>query len=101
MTSKHATVYNLDIKQTADHIFKRLVQKDPELLRKINAKIQKIRETPHHEYKILRGPLAGFKRVHIDNCFVLIFTIDHTRFVVEIHHFEHHDVVYRWRPGNV
>ena len=91
-------MYNLDIKPTADKIFKKLVKKNKKQLIIIHKKINEIRSKPDHEYKHLRPPLQNFLRVHINSHFVLIFDINHTEEVVTIYYFCHHDDAYKWRP---
>ena len=91
-------MYNLDIKPTADTIFKKLVKKNKKQLLMIHKKIQEIRSKPDHEYKHLRTPLQSFSRVHINSHFVLIFTINHTEEIITIYYFGHHDDAYKWRP---
>ena len=93
-----AWMYNLDIKPTADNIFKKLAKKNKKQLLMIHKKIQEIRSTPEHEYKHLRPPLQNFSRVHINSHFVLIFNLDHTEESVTIYYFGHHDDAYKWRP---
>jgi len=93
-------MYDLDIKEEADRLFRRLSKKNPKQLKIINKKIQEIRKNPEHIYKFLKAPLQTFNRIHIDNHFVLIFKIDHLRNIVIIYYFDHHDKVYKWRPGN-
>ena len=91
-------MYNLEIKPTADKIFKKLAKKNKKQLIMIYKKIQEIRSKPKHEYKHLRPPLQNFLRVHINSHFVLIFNINHTEEVLTIYYFGHHDEAYRWRP---
>lgn len=91
-------MYALEIKDEADKIFGKLSKKDPEQLRRINKKIQKVRKNPFHVYKFLKKPLQSFNRIHIDKSFVLIFRINHSRKTIIIYYFAHHDKVYRWRP---
>ena len=90
-------MYDLNIKPTADKIFKKLAKKNRKHLKIIHKKIQEIRKNPEHEYKHLRKPLQNFNGIHINAHFVLIFTIDHIDKVVEIYYFGHHDDVYRWK----
>jgi len=92
-------MYDLYVKPTADKIFKKLTKKNRQRLELIHKKIQEIRTNPKHKYKHLRKPLQDFYGIHIDTSFVLIFTMDHTREVVEIYYFDHHDNVYDWRPS--
>jgi YafQ family addiction module toxin component len=91
-------MYNLEIKPTADKIFKKLAKKNKKQLIMIHNKIQDLRSKPIHEYKHLRPPLQNFSRVHINSHFVLIFNIDHTEEIVTIYYFGHHDEAYKWRP---
>ncbi|MBR5503741.1 MAG: addiction module toxin RelE [Methanobrevibacter sp.] len=48
---------------------------------------------PNH-YKNLRKPLQRYKRVHVNNSFVIIFTVDiHHKYVI-FNYYRHHDDVY-------
>ncbi len=91
-------MYDLDIKPEADKIFNKLTKKNPRQLKIIHKKIQQIRLNPTHIYKFLSEPLQTFNRVHMDNCFVLIFKINHQDKVIDIYYFDHHDNIYKWRP---
>ena len=93
------SMYDLDIKPTADQIFKKMARKNKAQLMKVYRKIQEIQENPHHRYKHLRKPLDDFYRVHIDSSFVLIFDINHSGRIIEIYYFTHHDDVYKWKPA--
>ena len=62
-------MYDLDIKEEADRLFRRLSKKNPKQLKIINKKIQEIRKNPEHIYKFLKAPLQTFNRIHIDNHF--------------------------------
>lgn len=93
-------MYSLDIKPEADKIFSKISKKNRIQLEMIHKKIQYIRENPTHEYKFLHNPLQNFNRVHIDTHFVLIFKIDQEHQVIEVYYFDHHDAVYKWRPGS-
>ena len=91
-------MYNLEIKPTADKIFKKLAKKNKKQLMMIHKKIQEIRSKPNHEYKHLHPPLQNFSRIHINSHFILIFNIDHTQEIVTIYYFGHHHEAYKWRP---
>ena len=91
-------MYSLEIKPTADKIFKKLAKKNKKQLVMIHKKIQEIKSKPNHEYKHLRPPLQNFSRVHINSHFVLIFDINHTEEIVTIYYFGHHDDAYKWGP---
>ena len=86
-------MYNLEVRESVDRIFRKLAKKDKISFEYINKKIKEIRENPYH-FKPLRTPLQNFRRVHIGN-FVLIYSIDENRKIVIIERYEHHDKVYR------
>lgn len=90
-------MYDLDIKEEANRIFKKLAKKDPKQLKIIGKKLDEIRRNPEG-YKPLRKPLHGFNRVHIDTSFVLIFQVDHASKIITVFYYAHHDEVYEWRP---
>ena len=93
-------MYDLDIRPEADRIFQKLSKKNIKQLTIINKKIEEIRTNPNHKYKFLRSPLNSFNRVHIDKHFVLIFKINHQDKLADIYYYNHHDLVYKWRPKN-
>jgi len=86
-------MYELIIKPTADKAFKKLVKKDKEQLKRINAKIKQILENPYH-FKPLRKPQDGYRRAHIGS-FVIIFEINEDHRTVSIYDYEHHDKIYK------
>lgn len=90
-------MYALNVKPIADKIFFKLSKKNPSQLKILNKKINEILFNPTG-YKFLRKPLNGFNRVHIDKHFVLIFSVNHTTKIVDIHYYAHHDSVYSWAP---
>ena len=92
-------MFSLEVKPTADKIFKKHVKKNKKKLLMIHKKIQEMRSNPKHDYKHLRPPLQIFSRIHINSLFVLIFTINHTEEIVTIYYFGHHDDTYKWRPN--
>ena len=94
-------MYSLEIKEEADKIFSKLSKKNSRQLEIIDKKIKRIRENPNHIYKFLRKPLQTFNRVHIDDHFILIFKIDHTRETLIVYYYDHHDNAYKWKPKNL
>src|SRR3989344_1391575 len=92
------SVYDLEIKPEADKIFRKLAKKNRKQLFIINNKILEIRSNPEHIYKFLSSPLQTFNRVHIDRNFVLILKVNHSKKVVEVYYYDHHDSVYKWWP---
>jgi mRNA-degrading endonuclease RelE of RelBE toxin-antitoxin system len=89
-------VYQLEVKEEADKIFKKLKNKN--LLDILSKKINEIINNPYHGYKYLKYPLNNFNRVHINSHFVLIFKINHITKTIIIYYFAHHDIVYKWNP---
>jgi YafQ family addiction module toxin component len=75
-------------------VFLKLAKKNPKQLEIINKKINEIRENPQH-YKNLKKPLQHLKRVHIDNNFVMLFSVDETSKTVIIEDYDHHDNIYK------
>ena len=86
-------MYDLEIKPSADKIFKKLAKKDKEQLRRINSKIQQILEDPYR-FKPMRVPLDGYRRVQIGS-FVILYDIDESNNTVTIWNYDHHDNVYQ------
>jgi len=87
-------MYRRIVKQKVDKAFLRITKKNPGLMSIINKKIDKIVFDPHR-YKNLRAPLQYLKRVHIQNHFVLLFSIDETNKTVILEDFDHHDKIYK------
>ena len=85
-------MYNLEIRESVDAIFRKLAKKDKVSFEYISKKIQEIRENPYH-FKPLRNPMQNYRRVHIGN-YVLVFSIDENRKTVIIERYRHHDEVY-------
>ena len=90
-------IYSLEIKPGLDKIFKKLAKKNKFHLKVIGKKIEYLRANPLKRYKFLRTPLNGFKRIHLNDSFVLVFMIDHFSKCVVLYHYAHHDEVYDWR----
>jgi len=85
-------MYNLEIKENVDKIFKRLIKKDKISFNYLSKKILEIRENPHH-FKPLKKPLQNFRRAHIGH-FVLIYSIKEITKSVIIEKYKHHDEIY-------
>ncbi len=86
-------MYNLEIRESVDKIFKKLFNKDKVSLKYISKKIEGIKENPYH-FKPLRRPMQNFRRIHIGN-FVLIYSINENTKTVIIERYEHHDRAYK------
>jgi len=85
-------MYDLEIRESVDAVFRKLSKKDRVSFEYISKKIQEIRENPYH-FKPLRSPLQNYRRVHIGN-YVLVYSIDEARKTVIIERYKHHDEVY-------
>ena len=86
-------MYDLEVKEEADKIFRKLKKKDSKQLEIINKKVEQIQENPHH-FKPLRGDMKGSRRVHIGHSFVLTYEIDEENKVVRLLDYAHHDDIY-------
>ena len=86
-------MYKLEIKPTADKTFKKLVKKDKEQLKRINAKIEQILENPYH-FKPLRKPQDGCRRAQVGS-FVIIFEVNEDTQTISIFDYDHHDNIYK------
>ncbi len=86
-------MYQLAIKEGLDKKFKKLQQKNKELLRLINRKVQDILVDPHR-FKPLRKPLQNKRRVHVGGVFVLVYEVDEGEKLVTLLDFDHHDNIY-------
>jgi YafQ family addiction module toxin component len=86
-------MYSLEIRESVDKIFSKLVKKNPGQMRIIEKKIQQIREKPLR-FKPLRSPKQHLRRVHIDKSFVLTYSVDKHNKTVIIEDYDHHDNIY-------
>lgn len=86
-------MYSLEIRESVDKIFSKLVKKNPGQMRIIEKKIQQIREKPLR-FKPLRSPNQHLRRVHIDKSFVLTYSVDKQNKTVIIEDYDHHDNIY-------
>ncbi len=87
-------MYFLKIKPQLEKKLKKLKRKNPKQLNIIFKKINEIILNPHH-YKNLSKPLQMWKRIHIDNSFVLTFSINENNKTITLEDYEHHDKIYR------
>jgi YafQ family addiction module toxin component len=87
-------MYRLKINPELQADLKKLVKKNRKQYEMIINKTEEILENPHR-YKNLRVPMNHLKRVHIDNHFVLVFSVDENSMVVTLEDFDHHDLIYK------
>jgi len=78
--------------------FKKLKKRNPkqfEIILKKRDEIKRIiPDNPDH-YKFLSQDMKGFKRVHIDQHFVLTFKVDKENKVCRFEDYDHHDNIYK------
>ena len=86
-------MYDVELRPNVDKIFSKLEKKNPHQLQLVWKKLKEILKNPHR-YKNLRAPLNQWKRVHIDDYFVLTFSIDEQSKTVVLEDFKHHDQIY-------
>jgi|TARA_B100001971_G_C18075108_1_gene475224 YafQ family addiction module toxin component len=88
-------MYKWERSDKLKNILKKLFKKDKVryevTLKKIN---EVINSNPNH-YKNLSHSMKGFRRVHIDSHFVLIFKVDERRKLIRFEDLQHHDHIYR------
>ncbi len=66
-------MHSLEIEEEVSKAFKRLLKKDRKQLEAVNKKIEQIPSDPF-QFKPLRHPLEGLRRVHVGS-FVLIYEV--------------------------
>jgi YafQ family addiction module toxin component len=85
-------LYSLEIEEEVSKTFRKLLKKDMVQLEAINKKIIQILSDPY-QFKPLKYPLAGLRRVHIGS-FVLIYRVIENPATVQIIKYTHHDEAY-------
>jgi YafQ family addiction module toxin component len=85
-------LYSLEIEEEVSKTFRKLLKKDRVQLEAINKKINQIVSDPY-QFKPLRYPLDGLRRVHIGS-FVLIYRVIENPSTVQIIKYTHHDEAY-------
>jgi YafQ family addiction module toxin component len=85
-------LYSLEIEEDVSKTFRKLLKKDRVQLEAINKKIIQILSDPY-QFKPLRYPLNGLRRVHIGS-FVLIYRVNENSATVQIIKYTHHDEAY-------
>lgn len=90
-------MFDFDLSDKLKIIIKKLAKKDKKKVEIINKKIREVincdKDSINH-YKNLRHDLKEFKRVHIDNSFVMTFKVDLANNFILFVDFEHHDKIY-------
>ena len=87
-------MYSVEYKRSVEKQFHKIAKKNPEKLERILSKVDEICENPLH-YKNLRKPLQHLKRVHLDDSFVLVFSVNENTKTIIIKDYDHHDKIYR------
>lgn len=87
-------MYFLKIKPQLENKLKKLKKRNIKQVKIILKKVDEVLQNPNR-YKNLRRPLQMWKRVHIDNSFVLTFSVDENKKIVTLEDYEHHGRIYR------
>ena len=85
-------LYSFEIEEEVSKTFRKLLKKDRKQLEAVNKKIQQILTDPY-QFKPLKHPLEGLRRVHIGS-FVLIYRTMENPPTVQIVKYTHHDEAY-------
>ena len=85
-------MYNLEVEEAVFKAFKKLLRKDRKQLEALNKKIEQILADPY-QYKPLKHPLEGLRRVHVGP-FVLIYEVVENSRTVRVLKYSHHDEAY-------
>jgi mRNA interferase RelE/StbE/toxin YoeB len=91
-------MFDFDISDELKYIIRKLCKKDKKKVDIINKKIKEIINCDSasiNHYKNLKYNLKEFKRVHIDNNFVLTFKVDLSKNFILFIDFDHHDRIYK------
>ena len=86
--------YSLFIKPELDKKLGKLVKRNRKQYGIIMKKVSEIIINPQH-YKNLRTPLQHLKEVHIDQHFVLTFSVDENNKKVTLEDFDHHSGIFK------
>ncbi len=86
-------MYSLEIEEEVFRAFKKLAKKDKIQVEAINKKIDQILTEPF-QFKPLKHPLEGLRRVHIGS-FVLIYEVLENPKTVRVLKYKHHDEAYQ------
>jgi len=90
--------FDFDLSDEIKLIIKKLNKKDKLRVIILRKKIGEIiNNTPEtiDRYKNLKYGLSGYKRVHIDKSFVLIFSVDKKKNHIIFDRLKHHDEIYK------
>jgi len=91
-------MFDFDLTEKLKFKIQKLIKKDKKktdiLYKKIKQIISCDSDSINH-YKNLRNELKEFKRVHIDNSFVLTFKVDTKNNFILFTDFDHHDKIYK------
>lgn len=85
-------MYSLEVEEEVSKTFKKMLKKDRKQLEAVHKKIEQVLSDPF-QFKPLRHPLEGLRRVHIGS-FVLIYKVIDNPPTVRIVKYSHHDEAY-------
>ena len=91
-------MFDFDLTEKLKFKIQKLIKKDKKKTDILYKKIKQItscNQDSISHYKNLKNELKQYKRVHIDNSFVLIFRVDTRNNFILFTDFDHHDKVYK------
>ena len=89
-------MHKFELEEKLLQALKKLARKDKKKYEIICKKISEIISCENIDhYKNLKFPLNSFKRVHVDNSFVLTFKHDKTSDKIMFFDLNHHDKIYK------
>ena len=86
-------MYNLEVRESVNKVFKKLAKKDKISFKYLSKKIYEIRENSYH-FKPLRKPLQNFWRVHIGN-YVPIYSVSEKTKTILLEKYKHYNESYK------
>lgn len=89
-------MYQLEFTKTMSEILADLIKHNYSRYEKIKKKMEQILLYPQH-YKPLKYDLKGYRAVHVDTQFVLVFRLIEETKTVKFIDFDHHDKIYKKR----
>ena len=85
--------YSIGTLPLFDRKMKKIAKKNRQLYESAANKLEEIVQNPHH-YKPLGNVMAGKRRVHLIEPFVMVFSINEEKKMVVLEDIDHHDKIY-------
>ena len=85
--------WELEVSPEFERDYRKLCSRNAAFKRVLDAKVNQLRENPL-DYKPLRAPLQGVRRVHVGGSFVLLFEPFIADNTIRLPRLAHHDEAY-------